>query len=145
MSNTDVLKCMAEADVIAEQFIGGAYGYTALEAWAMGKPVLTYVRDSSATPDMERFPGINTNPDDLYETLKALVEGRYDLVDVGRRSRRYVERHYSIEAIALSLGAMYLETGTPSSRWRTRLQTRMATIAGARDLRLALPLPGEPP
>jgi len=42
--NTEVLALFRSADIVADQFIGGAYGYTALEAMALGRPVLTYVR-----------------------------------------------------------------------------------------------------
>lgn len=143
VSNAEVLKCMAEADVVAEQFIGGAYGYTAIEAWAMGKPVLTYVRDDTVPVSAADFPGINTNPDTIYETLKAIAHGQYDLQRIGQRSRRYVERHYSLEAIAITLGRIYLETGNFPERIQRRLASRVAQLEQRRDQRLGRPLPGE--
>ena len=42
--------------------------------------------------------------------LKLCLEGNMDLIDLGRRSRRYVERYYSVEAVAARMGRLYLET-----------------------------------
>jgi glycosyltransferase involved in cell wall biosynthesis len=143
VSNAEVLQSMAEADVVAEQFIGGAYGYTAIEAWAMGKPVLTYVRDETVPANAQDFPGINTNPDTLYEILKSLAAGAFDLGQIGRQSRRYVERYYSIEAVALGLGKMYAETAEAPPAWRSRLAERIAGIESAMNARLNRPLRDE--
>ena len=37
VANSEVMRLFANADIIADQFIGGAYGYTALEGLARGK------------------------------------------------------------------------------------------------------------
>lgn len=140
LSNAEVLQAMAEADIIAEQFIGGAFGYTAAEAWAVGKPVLTYARDPSVAPSWDDFPAINTNPDTLYETLKGILENKHDLTEIGRAGRRYAERHYSIEGVALHLGEMYVETGELSPKLARRVQDNIRKIRTALDQRLRRPL-----
>jgi len=143
VSNLEVLAAMAEADIVAEQFIGGAFGYTALEALSIGKPVITYVRDDSVLQSVDDFPCFNANPDRLYDVLKSIALREHDLNDIGRRSRRYVERHYSIEAVALRLGAMYRETGDLSEAWRNRLDRNMARLEGVQAARLNRPLSDE--
>lgn len=140
VSNQEVLAAMAEADVIAEQFIGGAFGYTALEALSMGKPVITYVRDDSVLQSVDDFPCFNATPDTLYDVLKAIALGEHDLADNGYRSRRYVEQHYSVEAIALRLGEMYRETADMSAAWRERLELNMEKLRAVQAHRLSLPL-----
>ncbi|MBY0422988.1 MAG: glycosyltransferase, partial [Parvularculaceae bacterium] len=138
--NDVVLAEMAAADVVAEQFIGGAIGYTAVEAFALGKPVLTYVRDESAVEDYKNFPGLNASPDRLYDMLKDVLDGRPRLAAVAAASRRYAEAHYSLEAVALKLGALYLETaGLPKGVAR-RIARRMERLREALDARLKAPL-----
>lgn len=141
VSNAEVLQAMAESDIIAEQFIGGAFGYTATEAWAMGKPVITYVRDPSGAPDWDRFPGINAEPTQLYDTLKRIAENDYDLPAIGLASRRYAEAHYSLEAVALELGKMYEETGELSGRTLTKVRKNIVKIRASVAERTRRPLP----
>lgn len=140
VSNAEVLQAMAETDIVAEQFIGGAFGYTAAEAWAMGKPVLTYVRDPSVTPSWEDFPALSADPDALYDTLKRLAAGEYDLPAMGQASRRYAEAHYSLEAVAIKLGELYLETGNFEPRSAGKVKANLEAIHASRALRLARPL-----
>jgi len=140
VSNDEVLAAMAEADIVAEQFIGGAFGYTALEALSIGKPVITFVRNDNALQSVDDFPGFNANPDTLYEVLKSIALGEHDLEDVGRRSRRYIESHYSIEAVALRLAEMYRETGNLSETWRLNLDEKTALLERVQEQRLSRPL-----
>lgn len=108
--NEEVLKLIAEADILADQFIGGAYGYTALEGLARGKPVLTYVRDRSLTIAPEECPFINATPDTLEDVLTWCVHNRALLPQIGRQGRSYVERHHSIPAVAARFARLYIET-----------------------------------
>ena len=110
VSNEKVLEIFAQADVIADQFITGSYGYTLLEGMACGKPVLCFLRDPNWIAAPEECPMIQTDPDRLKDTLRWCVAHRDELPELGRRGRRYVERHYSILAVAARLGALYLET-----------------------------------
>jgi hypothetical protein len=110
MSNADVLKLFEDVDLIAEQFIGGFHGYTALEAMALGKPVLSYIRHPSMLADAEMCPIINTTPDTIHEVLRGCATNQYDFEELGRRGREYVEKYYSVDAIAASLAQVYIET-----------------------------------
>jgi hypothetical protein len=86
-------------------------------------------------------PIINTWPESLYQTLKDCLDGRYDLAELGRRSRSYVEHCHSTEAVALRLGRMYLDTAAFPERTNRRIRRRMAGLAG----RLPPLRPGTPP
>jgi glycosyltransferase involved in cell wall biosynthesis len=109
--NTEVIRLFSEADVVADQFIGGAYGYTALEAMALGKPVLTYVRSPDLAEAVDECPLINTTPDTLEIVLRWLLENRTKLPLIGAQGRVYIERWHSVPAVAERLGRMYEETG----------------------------------
>ncbi|MGE0022663.1 MAG: hypothetical protein AB7S70_03415 [Hyphomicrobium sp.] len=110
VSNAEVLDLLAEADIVADQFIGGAYGYTALEGMARGKPVLTYVRDRSLTVAPDECPFINATPDTLDDVLTWCAHNRALLPHIGRQGRSYVERHHSIPAVAARLARLYIDT-----------------------------------
>ena len=111
VSNERVLEIFASADLVADQFVSGFHGYTTLEAMSLGKCVLCYVRSSEMMVDPGLSPIINVNPDNLYDVLKACVDGEIDLAAF-IRSRRYVERYYSLEAVAIRLGRLYIATGS---------------------------------
>jgi hypothetical protein len=110
ISNAEVLDLMGDADVVVDQLIGGMFGVTALEAMARGKPVIVYLVDPSMVLAPDECPVINANPDTIDEVLGRIVVERDTLPDIGRRSRAYVERHYSINALADRLRRLYSET-----------------------------------
>jgi glycosyltransferase involved in cell wall biosynthesis len=110
VSNRDVLGLFAAVDLVADQFIGGAYGYTALEAMACGKPVLTYVRDAGLVLAASECPLLNATPDTLETVLRWCVENRDRLPAIGAMGRAYVVRHHSIPATAARFARLYLET-----------------------------------
>jgi hypothetical protein len=126
--NSEVVRLFEQSDLIADQFVAGSHGYTALEGMAAGKPVLCYLRDPSMVLDPDVCPMINTWPESVYQTLKDCLDGRYDLAELGRRSRAYIEHHYSIEAVALRLGGMYLETADFPERINRRIRARMDNL-----------------
>lgn len=108
--NSEVIRLFGEADLIADQFIGGAYGYTALEAMARGKPVMTYVRSPDLVEAVAECPLINVTPDTLEEILLWLLGNRETLPAIGAQGRYYVEAWHSIEAVAERLGHLYEDT-----------------------------------
>ena len=108
--NVGVMEFFETCDLVADQFIGGAYGYTALEAMALGRPVLSFVRSSELVDAPEECPIINTTPDTLEEVLTWVLLNRAQLATIGEQGKTYVKRWHSIDAVALRLGQLYCET-----------------------------------
>jgi glycosyltransferase involved in cell wall biosynthesis len=108
--NKKVIELFGASHVVADQFVAGFHGYTALEAMAMAKPVLCFLRSDQMMIDPATCPIINTRPDEIYNVLKRCLRGELDLNGIGNAGRRYVETHYSLQAVAARLGKLYCET-----------------------------------
>jgi glycosyltransferase involved in cell wall biosynthesis len=116
--NTEVRRQLAEADIVADQFIVGWYALFAIEAMAMGKPVLCYLR-----PDLVELytlysfaaecPLVNTPALEIKERLRELVHDADRRRALGASGRRYVEDHHSLEAVGAMLDGIYRELWDP--------------------------------
>ena len=120
--NEEVLALFAKCDIVADQFIGGAYGYTALEAMALGKPVLSFVRSPDLVEAPTECPIINTTPDDLEDVLLWMLRNREKLPLIGEQGRRYIQRWHTVSAVAARFGELYQETADFPPRVRSRIE-----------------------
>jgi hypothetical protein len=123
--NERVLELFKSSHLVADQFIAGFHGYTALEAMALARPVLCFLRNDSMMIDPATCPIINTRPEQVYDTLKKCLEGGIDLASLGERGRAYIDRYYSLEAVAARLGRLYIETAGFPEALNRRLQSRI--------------------
>jgi glycosyltransferase involved in cell wall biosynthesis len=123
--NKKVLELFKASHLIADQFIAGFHGYTALEAMALARPVLCFLRNDDMMIDPATCPIINVKPEKIYDVLKRCLDGGIDLESLGKRGRAYVDRYYSIEAVAARLGRLYIETAGFPEVVNSKLQSRV--------------------
>jgi glycosyltransferase involved in cell wall biosynthesis len=101
------------ADVIVDQLNAGWYGVFAIEAMALGKPVVTFLHDEAVRKTEEAFgvdvPIVNATADTLAGALRPLVESAEERRRVGRASRAYVEEVHDLERMTDRLLALYAE------------------------------------
>ena len=95
----------ARADLVVDQLLLGWYGGVAVEAMALGAPVIAYLRDEdlSALPIEMRteLPVIRAEPTTIYGVLKDLLTTRRgELPELGARARAYVMRWHDPLRIA---------------------------------------------
>ena len=88
-----------------DQLIVGWYGGLAVEAMALGKPVIAYIRqeDLHFIPHQMKkdLPIIQAEPDTIYAVLeKVLNMPRTEILNIAHKSRAYVERWHDPLAIA---------------------------------------------
>lgn len=105
LSNAEARKLYERADLIIDQLLAGWYGGFAVEAMALGKPVICYLRQSDfkfIPPDMcSELPLINAAPSNIYEVMREwLTIRRQELKTKGMKSRQYVERWHDPIRIA---------------------------------------------
>jgi glycosyltransferase involved in cell wall biosynthesis len=130
--NTEILRLMGEADIIADQFLIGWLGYTAIEAMAMGKIVLCYIRERKMLLGEDECPIISTNPDNLESVLSDIMSWEISkFEEQGIRARSYVEKYYSLSAVALRMADMYTQTAEFPSRIIRRIHRHTDKISGS--------------
>jgi hypothetical protein len=129
VSNEVVVSRMAQCDIVLDQLLIGWHGYTALEAMARGKPVICFIRDRSELIDAENCPIISANPDDIEAVLRRLAAFHRDqIVQLGRSSRDYVERNYSVRAVAGRLADLYQDTAAFPRGVTEMIASRKSTL-----------------
>src|SRR5262249_33803146 len=99
------------ADIVVDQLHAGWYGLFAIEAMALGKPVVTHLREEAVARTEQVFdvqvPLVSTSKETLDETLRPLVESPEERRRIGAESRAYVERVHDADQNAGRLVEIY--------------------------------------
>jgi glycosyltransferase involved in cell wall biosynthesis len=95
----------AQADVVADQFLLGAYGFFALEGMALGKPVICHLdeRVAAVHPEWAEAPIVSATPDTLVDELRKLVLDAELRAELGRRGAEFVRRHHTFETVGAQM------------------------------------------
>ncbi len=110
--NAEAIKIYQTADVIFDQCVVGFHGYFALEAMALGKPVMCFIRKPEEyLLHSKECPIINTHVNTLKSDLHFLVKNRDKLPEIGRQGRSYIEKYHSTDAFANRLSLAYQNLG----------------------------------
>ena len=112
--NTEIRRRLAEADIVADQFIVGWYALFAIEAMAMAKPTLCFLReDLLELYTLYSFAGecplVNTPALEIKEQLRPLIHDAARRRGIGLAGRRYVEKNHSLEAVGAMFDGVYRE------------------------------------
>jgi glycosyltransferase involved in cell wall biosynthesis len=101
------------ADVIVDQLNAGWYGVFAIEAMALGKPVVTFLHEEAVRRTEEAFgmpvPIVGASKETLADALRPLVESAEERRRVGAASRGYAEEVHDLERTTDRLLALYAE------------------------------------
>ena len=101
----------ARADIVVDQLNAGWYGVFAIEAMALGKPVLAFLKDDALERTERAFgvrvPIVQTTKETLVETLERLVASPDERRRIGEESRAYVERVHDSSKVADRLLEIY--------------------------------------
>ena len=101
----------ARADIVVDQLNAGWHGVFALEAMALGKPVVTHLKPDVVERSAEGYgikvPIVPATKDTLAEALRPLVEKPALRRELGAAGRAYVEQVHDIDKITDRLLAIY--------------------------------------
>jgi glycosyltransferase involved in cell wall biosynthesis len=112
LTQAEARKRYESIDIMIDQLHAGWYGGLAVEALALGKPVIVYLREEDLqfipTQMRDELPFIRATPDDITEVLrKALTMTRQELADLAERGRSFVERWHDPLKIAAEIKSDY--------------------------------------
>jgi hypothetical protein len=104
LPNTEVRRLLQSCHIVAEQFIHG-YALAAMEAMALGKPVLSNLSDPyyyevhRLHTGLDECPIVSTTVEELPENLRRLALDAELRVELGRAGREYVVSHHSYDTV----------------------------------------------
>jgi len=111
LHHDEALERYRAADVVVDQLNAGWYGLFAIEAMALGKPVVTFLHDEAVRRTEEAFgtrvPIVSATAETLREALRPLVADTARRRELGAASRAYVERVHNVERVADRLLDLY--------------------------------------
>lgn len=121
VSNAEARRQYETVDLLIDQLYAGWYGGLAVEAMALGKPVIVYIRDEDLhfiPAEMKiDLPFIRIAPETVKDVLRqALSMPRQDLFDLAHRSRTFVEKWHDPLKIAAEIKADYDQALTLTGR-----------------------------
>jgi glycosyltransferase involved in cell wall biosynthesis len=101
------------ADIVVDQLNAGWYGLFAIEAMALGKPIVGFLHDEAVARTEEAFgtrvPVVSATADALVDRLRPLVESADERRRIGAASRAYVERVHDADTVAARLLDIYAQ------------------------------------
>ncbi len=101
----------ARADIVVDQLNAGWHGVFALEAMALGKPVVVHLKpevvEQAERAYGTKVPLVPATNESLVDALRPLVQSPELRREIGAASRAYVEKVHDIDRIADRLVALY--------------------------------------
>ena len=99
------------ADLVVDQLNAGWYGMFAIEAMALGKPVVAFLHEEALRRTEEAFgvkvPIVHATKETLPDVLRELVSDPAELRRIGAASRAYVEQVHDLSVVADRLLDLY--------------------------------------
>jgi glycosyltransferase involved in cell wall biosynthesis len=124
------------ADIVVDQLLVGWYGGLAVEAMALAKPVVAYIRESDLRfiprRMQEELPVLNATSTRLKDVLRPLIRSAEKRRNVGERSRRFVEKWHHPSAVAAITTAAYQQAMESHRRQRSKTKHRRVLIETSR-------------
>lgn len=111
LPHTESLKKMAASDILIDQLLIGAYGKTAIEGMAMGKPVICYIRPYLKEKYYGNLPIISATKENIKDVLDELIAKQDSWSELGKAGIGYVQKNHSREAYAQFIEPEYRKLG----------------------------------
>lgn len=108
LTQSDFYQLLSQCDVYVDELRCGGHGMTAVEAMAMGKPTISYIRDDLVKKYPAELPLVNANPDTIEEVLERLILDARLRSEIGIASRKYVEKYHDAKVVMQDLAKIYL-------------------------------------
>ncbi len=106
-THAEAVATLAQADVVVDQLLVGSHGVLAVEAMALGKPVVGYIREDLREKYPPDLPIVTATPETVETELDGLLADGVRRRRLGEAGRRYAERHHDALAVASRLVDVY--------------------------------------
>lgn len=107
VSHEQSLDLVRRCDLFIDQFAAGAYGLAAVEAMALGKPVVGHIMPALREQLPADLPIVDAKRENLPEVVGGLLADGARRAKLGRQGRAFVEHHHDAVAIARKLVEHY--------------------------------------
>ncbi|WP_074955100.1 glycosyltransferase [Alicyclobacillus macrosporangiidus] len=109
MNHKAAMSWYERADIVIDQVMCGTYGLLSVEAMAMGKPVIAYIRDDLRPTYPGPLPIVSADPDTLEVNVAALISDPGRRRALGMQGRRYAEQYHDTGVVVQRLIRIYEE------------------------------------
>jgi|26BtaG_2_1085354.scaffolds.fasta_scaffold01223_6 glycosyltransferase involved in cell wall biosynthesis len=110
LAHDEVIELYSKADIVIDQLRIGWYGVASVEAMALGKCTVAYIREDiehHLTPFNK--PIVNANPETVKDVIKELIYNRNKVVEKGSVGRKFVEDYHCMNKVAIKYKNIYDE------------------------------------
>jgi len=106
-SQTEAIEIYKKADIIIDQVSVGTYGVFAIEAMALGKPVITYISDDIIETFPDSMPILSANFDTMPGIVDRLIANGEEREALGIAGREYAMRYHDNAKVCKFLPKIY--------------------------------------
>ena len=110
VAHDEVIELYSRSDIVIDQLRIGWYGVASVEAMALGKCTVAYIREDiehHLTPFNK--PIVNANPETIKDVIKELIYSRNKVIEKGRAGRKFVEDYHCMNKVATKYKNIYDE------------------------------------
>lgn len=107
LSHKDVLLKYLEADIVIDQLLTGTYGNAALEAMALGTPVLNYLNPLFTAYEPENPPILHVDSSTLCDVILDVNKNRELLEKFGKAGNAFVSKYHTYDSVGQQLIDLY--------------------------------------
>ena len=105
--HSEALEWYKKADVVIDQLNLGIYSTVSVEGMALGKPVISYIRNDLKNKYPKNLPIVSATPKTIEKELTKLIKNPTLRYRLGIMGRQYVEKNHHPEIIARKLINIY--------------------------------------
>lgn len=109
MNHQEAIRLFHKADIIVDQILCGSYGLFSVEAMALGKPVIVFVREDLKSKFPADLPIVNANPDTVADAIEMLLVRPELRFKLGQRGRVYAETYHDKRHVVDRLEQIYAQ------------------------------------
>lgn len=108
VTHDQLIKEYISSDIVIDQ-LNGWFGTISIEAMALGRPVIAGYHPHLCHYDKryENMPIINADIYNIYEVMKNVLDGKYDLEAIGEASREFVMKVHDVKTVTKQLIEIY--------------------------------------